>query len=82
LSFGKANRELQHNLEIFKYALSFIYVGIYWNNHHHMLQACQKVTGPILWANLHLLFWLSMFPFATGCHPLRRGSKCLQSPRY
>jgi len=48
------------------YVLSFIYVGIYWNNHHHMLHACLKVTGPILWANLHLLFWLSMFPFATG----------------
>jgi uncharacterized membrane protein len=48
------------------YVLSFIYVGIYWNNHHHMLHACHKVTGPILWANLHLLFWLSMFPFATG----------------
>jgi len=48
------------------YVLSFIYVGIYWNNHHHMLHACQNVTGPILWANLHLLFWLSLFPFATG----------------
>jgi len=48
------------------YVLSFIYVGIYWNNHHHMLQACHKVTGAMLWANLHLLFWLSMFPFATG----------------
>jgi uncharacterized membrane protein len=48
------------------YVLSFIYVGIYWNNHHHMLHACTKVTGPMLWANLHLLFWLSMFPFATG----------------
>ena len=48
------------------YVLSFIYVGIYWNNHHHMLHASHKVTGPILWANLHLLFWLSMFPFATG----------------
>jgi uncharacterized membrane protein len=48
------------------YVLSFIYVGIYWNNHHHMLHACHGVTGPILWANLHLLFWLSMFPFATG----------------
>ena len=48
------------------YVLSFIYVGIYWNNHHHMLHTCHKVTGPILWANLHLLFWLSMFPFATG----------------
>jgi uncharacterized membrane protein len=48
------------------YVLSFVYVGIYWNNHHHMLHACQKVTGPMLWANLHLLFWLSLFPFATG----------------
>jgi uncharacterized membrane protein len=48
------------------YVLSFVYVGIYWNNHHHMLHACRRVTGPILWANLHLLFWLSMFPFATG----------------
>jgi uncharacterized membrane protein len=48
------------------YVLSFLYVGIYWNNHHHMLQACHKVTGSILWANLHLLFWLSMMPFATG----------------
>jgi uncharacterized membrane protein len=43
-----------------------VYVGIYWNNHHHLLYACHKVTGPILWANLHLLFWLSLFPFATG----------------
>ncbi|MGH2582276.1 MAG: TMEM175 family protein [Anaerolineales bacterium] len=50
----------------FSYVLSFIYLGIYWNNHHHMLHACQKVTGPILWANLHLLFWLSLIPFTTG----------------
>ena len=48
------------------YVLSFIYVGIYWNNHHHMLHACGKVTGTTLWANLHFLFWLSLFPFATG----------------
>jgi uncharacterized membrane protein len=48
------------------YVLSFLYVGIYWNNHHHMLHACTRVTGPVLWANLHLLFWLSLFPFATG----------------
>jgi uncharacterized membrane protein len=48
------------------YVLSFVYVGIYWNNHHHMFQACSKVTGPVLWANLHLLFWLSLFPFASG----------------
>ena len=46
--------------------LSFVYVGIYWNNHHHMLHTCTRVTGPILWANLHLLFWISLFPFATG----------------
>ncbi|MFV0389434.1 MAG: TMEM175 family protein [Pyrinomonadaceae bacterium] len=48
------------------YVLSFIYIGIYWNNHHHMLNATKNVTGGILWANLHLLFWLSLFPFATG----------------
>jgi uncharacterized membrane protein len=50
----------------FSYVLSFVYVGIYWNNHHHMLHTALIVTGPILWANLHLLFWLSLFPFATG----------------
>ena len=48
------------------YVLSFVYVGIYWNNHHHMLQSTRQVTGGILWANLHLLFWLSLFPFATA----------------
>jgi uncharacterized membrane protein len=48
------------------YVLSFLYIGIYWNNHHHMLQTSNRVTGPMLWANLHLLFWLSLFPFATG----------------
>jgi uncharacterized membrane protein len=48
------------------YVLSFVYVGIYWNNHHHMLHTVTRVTGPVLWANLHLLFWLSLFPFATG----------------
>jgi len=48
------------------YVLSFIYVGIYWNNHHHMLHAVNRVSGAMLWANLHLLFWLSLFPFATG----------------
>jgi uncharacterized membrane protein len=48
------------------YVLSFVNIGIYWNNHHHMLHACHKVTGPMLWANLHLLFWLSLMPFATG----------------
>jgi len=48
------------------YVLSFVYLGIYWNNHHHMLHACDRVTGGMLWANLHLLFWLSLFPFVTG----------------
>jgi uncharacterized membrane protein len=48
------------------YLLSFIYIGIYWNNHHHMLHAATKVTGGILWANLHLLFWLSLVPFVTA----------------
>ncbi len=48
------------------YVLSFIYVGLYWNNHHHMLQATQQISGGVLWANLHFLFWLSLFPFATG----------------
>ena len=48
------------------YVLSFIYIGIYWNNHHHMLQVVHSVSGSILWANLHLLFWLSLFPFVTG----------------
>jgi len=48
------------------YVLSFVYVGIYWNNHHHMLHTCEAVTGPILWANLHLLFWLSLFPITTA----------------
>ena len=50
----------------FSYVLSFLYVGIYWNNHHHMLHACTRVTAPVLWANLHFLFWLSLFPFTTG----------------
>ena len=48
------------------YVISFIYVGIYWNNHHHLLHATTNVTGGMLWANLHLLFWLSLLPFATG----------------
>jgi len=48
------------------YLLSFVFVGIYWNNHHHLLQAARNVNGSILWANLHLLFWLSIVPFVTG----------------
>jgi uncharacterized membrane protein len=51
---------------LLSYVLSFIYVGIYWNNHHHMFHSTKKVTGGILWANLHLLFWLSLFPFTTA----------------
>jgi uncharacterized membrane protein len=48
------------------YALSYIFIGIYWNNHHHLMHAVQKIDGSILWANLHLLFWLSLVPFVTG----------------
>ena len=56
-----------HALGIFlTYVLSYIYVGIYWNNHHHLFQSVQKINGRTLWANLHLLFWLSLFPFMTG----------------
>src|SRR5918911_1469196 len=58
---------LQPLLPVFlSYVLSFIYVGIYWSNHHHLLHATKRIDGRILWANLHLLFWLSLFPFATG----------------
>jgi uncharacterized membrane protein len=51
---------------VLSYALSFVYVGIYWNNHHHLFQAVRHVNGTVLWANLHLLFWLSLIPFVTG----------------
>jgi uncharacterized membrane protein len=64
---GESIDALEPLIPVFlSYVLSFLYVGIYWNNHHHMLHTCKKVTGPILWANLHLLFWLSLFPFVTG----------------
>ncbi len=64
---GTSFHELGAVLPVFlNYALSYLYVGIYWNNHHHMLHAAERVSGPILWANLHLLFWLSLFPFATA----------------
>ena len=60
-------KALEPLLPVFlSYVLSFIYVGIYWNNHHHMLQAASRINGRILWANLHLLFWLSLIPFATA----------------
>ena len=59
--------DLKELLPVFlSYILSFIYLGIYWNNHHHMFHTTKHVTGGILWANLHLLFWLSLFPFTTG----------------
>jgi len=59
--------DLKPLLPIFlSYVLSFIYIAIYWNNHHHMMQTVKHVTGNILWANLHLLFWLSLIPFVTG----------------
>jgi uncharacterized membrane protein len=64
---GDRLEDLRPLLPVFlSYVLSFLYVGIYWNNHHHMLHTCTGVTGPMLWANLHLLFWLSLFPFTTG----------------
>ncbi len=64
---GDSFNDLRPLVPVFlSYVLSFVYVGIYWNNHHHMLHATTTVTGAMLWANLHLLFWLSLFPFATG----------------
>ena len=58
---------LQPLISVFlSYILSFVYIGIYWNNHHHLMHAARHVNGSILWANLHLLFWLSLIPFATG----------------
>ena len=63
---GDSLAALQPVLPVFlSYVLSFVNVGIYWNNHHHLLHAAQRVSGPILWANLHLLFWLSLVPFVT-----------------
>ena len=64
---GASLESLRPTLPTFlSYVLSFVYLGIYWNNHHHMLHMVQHVTGPMLWANLHLLFWLSLVPFVTG----------------
>jgi len=64
---GEDLSSMQPLIPVFiSYVLSYVYVGIYWNNHHHMLHAVRNVNGPILWANLHLLFWLSLIPFVTG----------------
>ena len=64
---GDSVEALEPLIPVFlSYVLSFIYVGIYWNNHHHMFQTTKHVSGGILWANLHLLFWLSLFPFSTA----------------
>jgi uncharacterized membrane protein len=64
---GAAFAALRPLLPVFlSYVLSFVYIGIYWNNHHHMLSSANQISGSVLWANLHLLFWLSLVPFATG----------------
>jgi uncharacterized membrane protein len=64
---GDSPESLKPLLPVFlSYILSFVYIGIYWNNHHHMLHAVTRVNGPVLWTNMHLLFWLSIVPFATG----------------
>jgi uncharacterized membrane protein len=78
---GVALADLEPVAPVFlAYVLSFVFVGIYWNNHHHMLHAIDAVNGPILWANLHLLFWLSMVPFVTawiGRNPLATAPEAL-----
>src|SRR5450759_5409884 len=64
---GSDWQSLQPMLPVFlSYVLSYVYIGIYWNNHHQMLHTLQRVNGSVLWANLHLLFWLSLIPFVTG----------------
>ena len=64
---GTSFAALRSNLPVFlSYVMSFLYVGVYWNNHHHLLHAAERVDGKILWANLHLLFWLSLAPFTTA----------------
>lgn len=74
---GASFAALRPELPVFlSYALSFIYIGIYWNNHHHLFSATEKINGTIMWANIHLLFWLSLIPFATewaGRHPFAPG---------
>ena len=67
VSHGTGVEALRPLLPVFlSYVLSFIYLGIYWNNHHHLLHATEQISGSVLWANLHLLFWLSLVPFVTG----------------
>lgn len=64
---GSSLSDLKPILPVFvSYVLSFVYVAIYWNNHHHMIHAAHKINGTVLWTNTHLLFWLSLFPFVTG----------------
>ncbi len=64
---GDSLEALKPTLPVFiSYILSFVYIGIYWNNHHHMMHAVHKVSGTVLWTNIHLLFWLSLVPFATA----------------
>jgi uncharacterized membrane protein len=64
---GTSWHALGHELPaVLAYVLSFVYLGIYWNNHHHMLAAASRVSGAVLWANLHLLFWLSLIPFSAA----------------
>ena len=61
---GNTPQDLKPLLPVFiSYVLSFIYIGIYWNNHHHLMHIVNKVSGPVLWSNIHLLFWLSLVPF-------------------
>src|SRR5262249_29467007 len=63
---GGGFSDLRHRLPaLLIYVLSFTFIGIYWNNHHHLLRAAQRITGPVMWANLHLLFWLSLIPVLT-----------------
>jgi len=64
---GTSLADLRPLIPVFlSYVMSFVYLGIYWNNHHHLMQVVERVSGPTLWANLHLLFWLSLVPFTTG----------------
>ena len=73
---GDNPEDLKPLLPIFmSYVLSFIYIGIYWNNHHHLMQVVHKVNGAVLWSNIHLLFWLSLVPFATAWMGENRFSK-------